>query len=109
MHSIRIYELITQYRSVGNREITVDKLKEWLQVADNYPRWNNFKARVLDPAITEINEKSDLFVEVEQIKRGRSIHSLHSQLEQSKRFKLLKNLQNALIFRIKINTGNTLH
>ena len=60
VHSIRIYELITQYRSVGNREITVDKLKEWLQVADNYPRWNNFKARVLDPAITEINEKSDL-------------------------------------------------
>ena len=77
VHSIRIYELITQYRSVGNREITVDKLKEWLQVADNYPRWNNFKARVLDPAITEINEKSDLFVEVELIKRGRSIHSLH--------------------------------
>ena len=27
VHSIRIYELITQYRSVGNREITVDKLK----------------------------------------------------------------------------------
>lgn len=75
-HSIRIYELITQYRKVGEREITVEKLKEWLQVEESYSRWNNFKARVLDPAISEINEKSDLFVEVEQIKRGRSIHAL---------------------------------
>jgi plasmid replication initiation protein len=76
VHSIRIYELITQYRKVGEREITVEKLKEWLQVEESYSRWNNFKARVLDPAISEINEKSDLFVEVEQIKRGRSIHAL---------------------------------
>lgn len=76
-HSIRIYELITQYRSVGSREITVEKLKEWLQVEDSYSRWNNFKARVLDPAISEINEKSDLLVEVEQIKRGRTIHALN--------------------------------
>ena len=75
-HSIRIYELITQYRKVGEREITVEKLKEWLQVEESYSRWNNFKARVLDPAISEINEKSDLLVEVEQIKRGRSIHAL---------------------------------
>lgn len=27
VHSIRIYELITQYRSVGNREISVEELK----------------------------------------------------------------------------------
>lgn len=75
-HSVRIYELITQYRNVGNREITVEDLKKWLQVAENYSRWNNFKARVLDPAIEEINAKSDLFVEVEQIKRGRTIVAL---------------------------------
>lgn len=76
VHSIRIYELITQYRSVGNREITIENLKKWLQVEENYSRWNNFKARVLDVAITEINEKSDLFVEYEPIKRGRKITAL---------------------------------
>lgn len=77
VHSIRIYELITQYRSVGSREITVEKLKEWLQVEDKYPRFNSLNQRVLEPAITEINEKSDLVVEVEQIKRGRTIHALN--------------------------------
>ena len=77
VHSIRIYELITQYRSVGSREITVEKLKEWLQVENKYPRFNSLNQRVLEPAITEINEKSDLVVEVEQIKRGRTIHALN--------------------------------
>lgn len=82
IHSIRIYELITQYRSVGNREIVIDDLKKWLQVEENYSRWNNFKARVLEPAIAEINEKSDLFVEVEQVKRGRSIYALRFIINQ---------------------------
>lgn len=82
IHSIRIYELITQYRSVGNREIVIDDLKKWLQVEENYSRWNNFKARVLEPAIAEINEKSDLLVEVEQVKRGRSIYALRFIINQ---------------------------
>lgn len=76
VHSIRIYELITQYRKVGEREITIEELKKWLQVEDKYPRFNNFKQWVLEPSIAEINEKSDLKVSVEQIKRGRTIHAL---------------------------------
>jgi len=83
-HSIRIYELITQYRSVGSREITVEKLKEWLQVEESYSRWNNFKARVLDPAISEINEKSDLFVEYEPIKKGRKVTGIEFRITHEK-------------------------
>ena len=77
-HSIRIYEIVSQYRNSKEKERTVllSNLKEWLQVSEKYDRWDNFKNRVLTPAIKEINEKSDLFVEVEQIKRGRSIHAL---------------------------------
>lgn len=85
VHSIRIYELITQYKSVGWREISIDELKQWLQVEDKYPRYNNFKQWVLDPAITEINEKSDLLVSVEPIKRGRSIYALKFIITQKKR------------------------
>ena len=84
VHSIRIYELITQYRSVGSREITVEKLKEWLQVEESYSRWNNFKARVLDPAISEINEKSDLFVEYEPIKKGRKVTGIEFRITHEK-------------------------
>ncbi|EPY98808.1 replication initiation protein [Mannheimia haemolytica] len=84
VHSIRIYELITQYRNVGSREITVEDLKKWLQVEDKYPRFNSFNQRVIEPAITEINERSDLFVDIEQIKRGRSIYALNFTIKSKK-------------------------
>lgn len=76
VHAIRIYELCMQYKKLGKREISVDDLKKWLQVEENYSRWDNFKNRVLTPSIKEINEKSDLLVEVEPLKRGRSIVAL---------------------------------
>lgn len=76
-HTIRLYELCSQYKTVGEREIRLEELKDWLQVADKYDRYNNFNQRVLEPSIAEINAKSDLFIEVEPIKRGRSIHALH--------------------------------
>ena len=84
VHSIRIYELITQYRSLGSREITIDKLKEWLQVEDKYSAFFDFKKRVLIPAIAEINEKSDLVIEIEQIKRGRTIYALNFMIRYKK-------------------------
>lgn len=80
VYSIRIYELITQYKSMGEREIFIDDLKKWLQVEDKYPRFNSFNQRVLEPAIAEINEKSDLVVTVELIKRGRKIVALKFQM-----------------------------
>lgn len=75
-HSIRLYEILAQYRSTGWREVTVADLKDWLQVADKYDRWNNFKQWAITPSIKEINEKSDLFVDFEPLKRGRSIVAL---------------------------------
>ena len=73
IHSIRLYELFTQYKRLGNRYISVEDLKKWLQLEDKYDRYNNLSQRVLIPALAEINEKSDLFIEYEPIKRGRKI------------------------------------
>ena len=81
-HSIRIYEILAQYKSVGWREVQIYELKEWLQVSDKYPRWDNFKSRVIEPSIKEINEKSDLNVSVEQIKKGRTIHALRFKISE---------------------------
>lgn len=82
VHSIRIYELVTQYRSIGSREITIEDLKRWLKVEDKYPRFNSFNEWVIRPALKEINEKSDLCVGVDQIKRGRSIVALQFTIKQ---------------------------
>lgn len=87
VHAVRIYELITQYRNLNYREISVEKLKECLQVSDKYPRFNSFNQRVLEPAVKEINEKSDLLVEIEQIKRGRTVHALNFIIQEKRPLK----------------------
>lgn len=83
-HAIRLYEILAQYRSIGWREIELKELKEWLQIADKYERWDNFKQWLLKPSITEINEKSDLVIEFEPIKRGRAIVALRFMINKKK-------------------------
>lgn len=84
-HAIRLYELCSQYRDKGWRQTSLDDLKDWLQVSDKYPRYNSFNQRVLTPAIDEINAKSDLLVDVEPIKRGRTIVALKFTINVKKK------------------------
>lgn len=83
-HTIRLYELCSQYKTIGEREIKLSDLKDWLQISNKYPRYNSFNEWVIRPAISEINEKSDLVVEVEQIKRGRTVHALNFVISHKK-------------------------
>lgn len=84
VYSIRIYELCSQYKSKGEREISLEDLKKWLQVEDKYKQLKDFKRRVLEPSVIEINEKSDLHIAYEQIKRGRSIVALKFFITQAR-------------------------
>ena len=74
VHSIRLYELLIQYRTVGKIEISLDDLRLKLGINESeYPRMDNFKNRVLDVGIQQINEHSDITVKYEQVKQGRNI------------------------------------
>ena len=84
VHAIRLYELFTQYKRLGERYISVEDLKKWLQLEDKYDRYNNLNQWVLIPALSEINEKSDLFVGYEPIKRGRKIIGVEFNITHEK-------------------------
>ena len=84
VHSIRIYELLTQYKTLGERYISLEDFKKWLQLEDKYNRYNNLKQWVIDPSITEINEKSNLFIEYEPIKQGRKITGIEFRIKFKK-------------------------
>lgn len=73
-YSIRFYELLKSYAFTGEYIITIAELMEKLEVS--YNRMNNFRQRVLDVAIDEINEKTDLIVSYEFIRQNRRIHSI---------------------------------
>ena len=73
VYSIRLYELLVQWSSTGEREIEVEWLKRQFQVSDKYDRVVDLKKRVIEPAVEEINEHSNLWVKFGQRKSGRSI------------------------------------
>ena len=75
-HAIRLYELLMQWDSIGQREIELDQLREWFQLEGRYPSIKDFKLRVLDPAVAQINEHSPLQVTWAQRKTGRKVTHL---------------------------------
>ena len=83
-HTIRLYELCSQYKTVGKREIKIDDLKDWLQVKGKYDLYADFRKRVIEPSVNEINKKSDLLISVEPVKRGRSIVALTFTIKSKK-------------------------
>lgn len=76
VYAIRLYELLAQWQSVGKREVEIDWLKKQFQLDENYDRMDNFKARVLEPAVRDINENSNFNVSWEQRKTGRRVTHL---------------------------------
>lgn len=84
-YGIRIYELLVQYRQIGKREISVENLRTMLELGKKYPLFADFKKRVIDTAVDQINECSPLSVTYEQKKTGRKVtHILFSFKEKSK-------------------------
>ena len=84
-YGIRIYELLVQYRQIGKREISVESLRTMLELGKKYPLFADFKKRVIDTAIDQINEYSPLKVTYEQKKTGRKVtHIIFSFKEKSK-------------------------
>ncbi|MEM6342956.1 MAG: replication initiation protein [Bacteroidota bacterium] len=72
-YSIRIYELLKQYESIGERTFQLAELKEILGVANRYTRYNDFKRYVLLQAEKELRLYCDIHFEFEERKRGRKI------------------------------------
>ncbi|AMN51059.1 replication initiation protein RepM [Psychrobacter sp. P2G3] len=72
-YATRLYEILVSWRSVGKVTITLEELRNNLGLIDEYSRLEAFKRRVLDLAITQINQHTDITAEYEQHKQGRVI------------------------------------
>ena len=74
-YATRLYELLIAWREVGKTPVfELQQLRKNLGVEDNeYQRMHHFKSRVLETAITQINEHTDIKATYEQHKQGRTI------------------------------------
>ena len=75
IYSVRLYELLVQWKAAKQTPMfELGKFRDQLGVeANEYKAMCDFKKRVLKVGIDEINEKSDIKISYEQVKKGRSI------------------------------------
>lgn len=71
-YSVRIYEMAMQFQDIGHRTLPLDDLRETLDVASKYPRFYDFKRRILDQAVREIARHTDHVVTYDIVKQGRT-------------------------------------
>ncbi|EXH07726.1 initiator Replication family protein [Acinetobacter sp. 1245593] len=85
-YAIRLYELLIAWREVGKTPIfEVSDFRSKLGLtSDDYPRLDTFKRRVLESAVKQINEHTDIIVKVEQHKEGRSISGFSFSFKQKR-------------------------
>lgn len=89
-YSIRIYELLAQWISVGKLSISIEQLREILCLEYKYKAVKDFRARVIAPAVNEINATSDLDITYEPYKEGRSIKGFNFTLRRKSKPKVTK-------------------
>ena len=75
-YSIDLYHIAKKYEGMSTFQMTLEDYKLELGLPKSYNRINNLKARALEPAIDEINEKTDINITYENVKRGRTVTGL---------------------------------
>lgn len=87
VYAIRIFELLKQYETVGQRTIQLQELREFCGVkADQYKKYNDFRRKILDIATREINEKTPISIEYQEIKTSRKITEIYFSISTNRNY-----------------------
>ena len=72
-YSLDFYHLAKKHQTMGSFQISLDELFEQLGLPESYRRIGNLKDRVIKPSLDEITSNTDIDLNYENIKRGRSV------------------------------------
>src|SRR5690606_21735570 len=91
-YAVRLYELLIAWRSTGKTPVIelADFRKRIGILEIEYKRMERFKTSVLELAINQINEHTDINVAYEQHKKGRSIVGFSFNFSQKEKKKILE-------------------
>ena len=83
-YAVRLYELLIAWREIEKTPpMEIADFRERLGLKETeYTAMNNFKNRVLEPAIKQINEHTDIIVQYDQQKRARTITGFQFKFKQ---------------------------
>ena len=95
-YAIRLYFILKKMLKIGEFEYKLDYFRERFALPKSYNLFANLKNKVLEPALAEINEKSDIQVEHEYIKDGRTYTKIHFIVTTKKAKEEEKNYEDKL-------------
>lgn len=89
-YATRLYELLIAWREVGKvPQLELSEFRNRLGLVDSeYTAMSDFKKRVLEPSIKQINEHTDITVTYEQHKKGRIISGFSFRFKQKSQPKI---------------------
>ncbi|MGL4912267.1 MAG: replication initiation protein [Romboutsia sp.] len=111
----RFYDLLRLWsgtKSIINYKI--DELKELLMIESKYDRYNDFKRRVILPAIKELNETGYFEIDIKENKIGRRVDSIDfivKDLDKRKYFTkedTVKEIPNKIIEEVAVTLDNVI-
>ena len=75
-YSIDLYHIAKKFEGMKVFSMSLDEIKQEFSLPKSYDHISNLKARMIKPATKEINEKTDVNITYENIKRGRQVVGL---------------------------------
>lgn len=88
-----LYVQFSRWKDLGYHSYELEQLKFRLNLKDpkgkfpeQYKQWGQFKDNVLEPAIKQINETSDIRVSYETEKKGKSIYKINFTIKHIPQF-----------------------
>lgn len=83
-YSLRLYELLKQYEKIGKREFQLSELRDLIGIRNVYSMYGHFRERVILVAQKEINAKTDISFDFEEIKEVRKVVALRFIIKTNK-------------------------
>lgn len=82
-YNIKLYELLTQYKVIGHRNIELDELREYLNIPSSYQ--NKDVIKLIQKLQKELEEKTDIHFTFEVVKLRQKFHSLEFVIKKDKK------------------------
>lgn len=89
----RIYNLLKQWENKGVYKISVEALQEILQVPKSLIMYSNFKLKVLNIALEQINKNTSIKIEMKEQKTLRKVTSLIFNISKNNKIESKKNIK----------------
>lgn len=87
----KLYENLKSHKTQpqsGKWYVSLEELRDLLAMEGKYPRWDSFKANVIDRSLAKINELTDIQVEYKVNKQGRKIDGIMFFIQSQEDFSI---------------------